>query len=95
MAKLEPGFRPLMRLGTWVEMTMKYQCIRCCVTWGEGNPEEEFYSHGLCLFCLKEALTPIYRKRQLAEGNFDCFGKANGSCDQVRCLYRELCLSCS
>ena len=30
---------------------------------------------------------------QLAEGNFDCFGKAGGSCDQMDCCFRDDCLS--
>ncbi|GLI35358.1 hypothetical protein DAMNIGENAA_27910 [Desulforhabdus amnigena] len=72
---------------------MKFQCIRCQITWGEGNPEIEGYSHGLCKYCLKEALTPLYRNRQTKEGNFDCFGKACGFCDQYTCKYRDLCLS--
>lgn len=71
---------------------MKYQCIKCRVTWGEGTPELDGYSHGLCLYCLKEALTPLYRKRQMQEGSFDCFGRAEGFCDQYGCKYREICL---
>ncbi|HOV86449.1 MAG TPA: hypothetical protein PLM79_08805 [Syntrophobacteraceae bacterium] len=71
---------------------MKFQCIRCHSSWGEGIPEEEGYSHGLCAPCLKEALTPLYRKRQISEGNFDCFGRSQGYCDQSACKYREICL---
>ena len=29
---------------------------------------------------------------QLAEGNFDCFGKAQGGCDQNDCTFRADCL---
>lgn len=71
---------------------MKYQCFRCRATWGEGEPELEGYSHGLCARCLKDALTPLYRKRQLQEGNFDCFGRASVFCDQYACKYRQTCL---
>jgi hypothetical protein len=71
---------------------MKYQCIKCQVTWGNEEPGENYYSHGLCLPCLKETITPLYRKRQKAEGYFDCFGKAWGYCDQNDCKYRGLCL---
>lgn len=71
---------------------MMYQCIRCRITWGEGRPEVDGYSHGLCLSCLKEALIPIYRKRQVQEGNFDCFARAAGFCDQDYCKYRTICL---
>lgn len=71
---------------------MKNQCIRCRGVWGEGDPETEGYSHGLCPDCLRDTLAPLYRKRQLAEGNFDCFAKSSGFCDQVKCKYREVCL---
>ncbi|HQN19316.1 MAG TPA: hypothetical protein PKV86_09260 [Syntrophobacteraceae bacterium] len=71
---------------------IKYQCIRCKVTWAEGEPEIDGYSHGLCGPCLKEALIPLYRKRQVEEGNFDCFGRSQGFCDQSHCIYREICL---
>ena len=36
------------------------------------------------------------RAIQLAEGNFDCFGRAEaGFCDQTDCAFREDCLSVS
>ncbi len=71
---------------------MGNQCIRCRVTWGGGPDIDGCYSHGLCEKCLKEALTPLYRKRQRQEGNFDCFGTACGYCDQFGCKYRKICL---
>ena len=71
---------------------MMYQCIRCYDTWGNGSPELDGYSHGLCTRCLKEALTPLYRKRQAQEGNFDCFARASGYCDQPACKYRHICM---
>jgi len=71
---------------------MVYKCVGCGKTWGEGEPDPDGYSHGLCLECLKEALTPIYRKRQADEGNFDCFGRASDYCDQPACKYRKICL---
>ncbi len=71
---------------------MKFQCIKCLVTWGEGDPEVEGYSHGLCLTCLKETLVPTVRRKQLREGNFDCFGRSGCYCDQHTCKYREVCL---
>ena len=30
---------------------------------------------------------------QRAEGNFDCFGKAQSFCDQYQCCFRSLCLN--
>ncbi|MFW5837025.1 MAG: hypothetical protein ACOCVM_03395 [Desulfovibrionaceae bacterium] len=36
------------------------------------------------------------RKMQRAEGNFDCFGRAeDGYCDQTGCLFQEECLKVS
>ncbi|MCE5334169.1 MAG: hypothetical protein LLG06_06230 [Desulfobacteraceae bacterium] len=72
---------------------MKFQCIRCRETWGQGDPDRDGYSHGLCAICLKDALIPLYRKRQVQEGNFDCFGRASGNCDQDFCKYRNICLT--
>ena len=74
------------------ERLMMYQCIRCHKTWGNGSPEVDGYSHGLCVGCLKEALTPLYRKRQAEEGNFDCFARAADHCDQPACKYRRICM---
>jgi hypothetical protein len=71
---------------------MVYKCIKCDVEWGEGEPEKEGYSHGVCCKCLREKLIPIYRRRQCAEGNPDCFGKSVGYCDQSCCCYRYVCL---
>ena len=59
---------------------------------GRMEDGDDFYSHGLCAWCLKVCLTPIYRKRQVEEGNFDCFAKSAGFCDQQACKYREICL---
>jgi len=36
--------------------------------------------------------TELIRAIQLAEGNFDCFGRADGYCDQLNCLFRKDCL---
>ncbi len=73
---------------------MIYQCIKCQETWENGKPTSDgYYSHGLCAPCLKDALIPLYRKRQAREGNFDCFGKSSGFCDQTNCTYRQLCIN--
>ncbi len=34
----------------------------------------------------------IIKAIQKREGNFDCFGTAQGYCDQEKCLFREDCL---
>ena len=34
----------------------------------------------------------LIREIQLVEGNFDCFGTAEGFCDQQDCRFRALCL---
>lgn len=36
--------------------------------------------------------TELIHAIQLAEGNFDCFGKAEGDCDQLACCFRDDCL---
>jgi len=73
-------------------IVMKFRCVKCQVAWGEGNPETEGYSHGLCLPCLRETLMPTVHRKQVREGNFDCFGSASVFCDQLICKYRGVCL---
>ena len=34
----------------------------------------------------------LIREIQRKEGNFDCFGSAQGSCDQEACCFRSECL---
>jgi hypothetical protein len=34
----------------------------------------------------------LVREIQRAEGNFDCFGTAEGFCDQLECSFRTPCL---
>ena len=36
--------------------------------------------------------TELIRAIQVAEGNFDCFGRAKDYCDQLNCLFRKDCL---
>ncbi|MFA5090352.1 MAG: SAP domain-containing protein [Candidatus Omnitrophota bacterium] len=36
--------------------------------------------------------TELIRSIQRKEGNFDCFGTAGGSCNQLSCCWREGCL---
>ena len=35
----------------------------------------------------------LIKEIQRKEGNFDCFGSAEGYCDQVACLFRSSCLN--
>ncbi|SMC18126.1 hypothetical protein SAMN02746041_00466 [Desulfacinum hydrothermale DSM 13146] len=35
----------------------------------------------------------LIREIQRAEGNFDCFGRAQGYCDQWDCCFRDACLA--
>jgi len=35
----------------------------------------------------------VIRAVQRAEGNFDCFGRSGGYCDQVFCAWRDDCLA--
>ncbi len=34
----------------------------------------------------------LIKEIQRKEGNFDCFGSAEGYCDQLDCLFRSACL---
>jgi hypothetical protein len=34
----------------------------------------------------------LIRAIQIAEGNFDCYGRSDGSCDRWDCLWRDQCL---
>ena len=76
---------------------MIYQCINCNKKWTNSNDdisiETKEISHGLCKECLSIRLLDIYRKKQLKEGNFDCYGKFNEYCDQDCCCYKDLCVS--
>jgi hypothetical protein len=49
-------------------------------------------SHGLCLDCLHELIADKIRKKQLDEGNFDCFSGNTEYCDQTFCRYRFACM---
>ncbi len=35
----------------------------------------------------------LIREIQRQEGNFDCYAKTEGYCDQVECIFRESCIS--
>jgi len=37
-------------------------------------------------------ITALIRSIQLAEGNHDCYRRANGYCDQIDCNWRTYCL---
>ncbi len=40
----------------------------------------------------RPSMVDLIRSIQRAEGNFDCFGTANGYCDQWGCRWRTFCL---
>ena len=74
---------------------LRVKCIRCGKEWEKDSvipwgPEN--FSSSLCNSCFIEVASPIIRKKQLKEGNFDCFGRAGTYCDQLRCKYRRCCL---
>jgi hypothetical protein len=57
------------------------------IPWG---PDD--FTSSLCDPCFREVIAPIIHRKQIKEGNFDCFGKAEAHCDQPDCRYREWCL---
>jgi hypothetical protein len=74
---------------------LRVKCIKCGREWEKGSripwgPED--ITSSLCNACLKEVISPVIHKKQLREGNFDCFGKARGFCDQFICKYKKYCL---
>ncbi len=40
-------------------------------------------------------ITNLIRSVQRIEGNPDCFGKSDGNCDRLDCVWREWCLKLS
>jgi len=70
---------------------VKFRCIVCGKTKGEGNPRVEGYSDGFCTDCARIHLIPLIRMKQRRAGNFDCFGKAENYCDQP-CKYKLICV---
>ena len=71
---------------------MTYQCIACKKNWITNDLVTEDISHGFCKECVRERLAPIYQKKQLDEGHFDCFARSMGYCDQINCKYRPICI---
>ncbi len=48
---------------------------------------------GLGIKLSNKKKTELIHAIQIAEGHFDCFGKAEGYCDQENCSFRDDCLS--
>jgi hypothetical protein len=74
---------------------LRVKCIKCGEEWEKDTvipwgPDE--YTSSLCNPCFRELISQVIHRKQLKEGNFDCFGKAAVFCDQSACKYRELCL---
>lgn len=70
-----------------------YRCIVCEGTWGQGDPEREGYSDGLCQQHMHILLVRLYRERQNLEKNPDCCGRSKGFCDRHDCRFRWVCLN--
>jgi hypothetical protein len=74
---------------------LRVKCIKCHKEWEKASsiiwgPDD--ISSSLCDACFREVASPIIHKKQLKEGNFDCFAKADAYCDQFGCKYRQWCL---
>jgi len=72
---------------------MLYKCIApgCNRVWGEPEPGQEGYSHGLCPIHFREAVANVFRRSQLKEGNPDCYLRCFGNCSQHWCTFYPLC----
>jgi hypothetical protein len=86
-----------LRIGMVKDMNkLRVKCIKCgrewkkdaVISWG---PDD--FTSSLCDPCFKEVISPIIHRKQLNEGNFDCFGKADTYCDQFGCKYIRYCFS--
>ena len=74
---------------------LRVKCIKCGKEWLKDSKVEwsaDNFSSSLCNSCFMEVISPLIHKKQLREGNFDCFGKAGDYCDQYHCKYRQWCL---
>lgn len=72
---------------------MIIRCLVCLTEWNKPTRHSwgpDDVSSSLCAPCGRSVLTPIIHKKQLREGNWDCFGTVlSGYCDQLGCKYRE------
>jgi hypothetical protein len=74
---------------------LRVKCIKCGKEWEKGSAipwGDDDYSSSLCRLCFIEVASPTIHRKQLHEGNFDCFGKGGAYCDQLQCKYRQWCL---
>jgi len=73
---------------------MNVECIECGKRWEKPSYPRfaQDVSSSLCPRCFRRRASHLIRRRQLREGNFDCFGKAVDYCDQLECKYRKWCL---
>lgn len=74
---------------------LRVKCVKCGREWEKDSvvlwgPED--FSSSFCNACFIEIASSVIHKKQLREGNFDCFGKAGEYCDQLGCKYRRWCL---
>jgi hypothetical protein len=75
---------------------LRVKCIKCGEEWEKDSliawgPED--ITSSLCHSCFREVISPVIHRKQLREGNFDCFGKAGAYCDQFACKYHKWCLT--
>ncbi len=71
------------------------KCIKCGKQWVKDSVilwDPDVFSSSLCNPCFIEVASTTIHKKQLNEGNFDCFAKADAYCDQCACKYRRWCL---
>ena len=55
-------------------------------------PEVRLMAKGLGINSFGKRKPDLIREIQIAEGNFDCFGSAEGFCDRWDCRFRALCI---
>jgi hypothetical protein len=72
---------------------MLYKCIwqGCHKVWGEFEPGDDGFSHGLCPTHSRLAFTDVFRRQQLKEGNPDCYLRCFGDCQRDWCTFHPVC----
>jgi len=77
---------------------LKVRCMKCGKEWKKETEKDwspDDFTSSLCNPCFREVVAPTIRRKQLKEGNFDCFGRTTDYCDQLECKYRTFCLRLS
>jgi hypothetical protein len=74
---------------------LRVKCIVCGTEWTKESSIDwgpDHISSSLCTRCFVQVASATIHKKQLKDGNFGCFGKAEGYCTHWNCRYARWCL---